>query len=72
MSEAKKCETCEWWKDYKNRVYAKIDGVVGKIHPGTIELRLCRYSPPPTADAGRSVYTNAENVCSGWEAISDE
>jgi len=71
MSDLKRCETCNWWKDYTQRVFAIVSGVQGDRSPGTIELRRCRYQPPPKADAGHAVYTDKGHVCSAWEEVSE-
>ena len=73
MTDKKSCENCEWWKDYEQRVFAIVSGVKGERHPGTIELRLCRYCPPPQAIAGHMwIYTDKDHVCSGWQEVNDD
>ena len=63
----RKCKNCVWWQDYRDRVYARVSGTYGKLHPGRIELRRCKCVLNPKCDTVGSVYTDEEFVCSSWD-----
>jgi len=67
MSE-RNCKSCTWWKNYSDRVYARMSGIRGDIHPGVLELRRCRFIPAPRSDSGGTYYTDGESACGSWEA----
>lgn len=60
------CGNCKYWKDYTDRVWAHISKTVGNRGRGQIELRYCKYNPPPTVEAETCVYTDNEYTCSGF------
>jgi len=65
-----RCEMCKHWQDYEARVWAKITDFRqrGNTHgKGLIELRPCRYSPPPGLEMHDFVYTDKNFHCSGYE-----
>ena len=61
------CSTCKYWQDYENRVFARIEGVQGKFGRSDLELRLCKYRPPPSNDINfRDIFTDEDYSCSAF------
>ena len=67
MSENARCENCEWWKDYSDRVFARVSGGKGDLAGNVMELRKCRYATPPTMGDSRVIYTDKDHVCSAHQ-----
>lgn len=65
----KKCETCDWWKDYEDRVFALIPKVYTTRAANAIELRHCKYKPHPMNQMFDSYYTAPHYVCNEWTEI---
>ena len=67
------CKDCEWWQDYRVRVYARISEVNGPINGGLIELRRCKYDPPPniTPNINHIVYTDEAYCCSEFKKANE-
>lgn len=73
-----RCQTCVYWQDYNQRVFARLSsGSFSQVNQnGTVfnedrnsdrgvELRLCRFQPPPTVQQNcGSMYTDANYACS--------
>ena len=65
----KSCETCIFWQDYHDRVYANISKTRGDLGDNSIELRRCRWQSPPGITMNfSSRYTDKEYGCSEHEA----
>jgi hypothetical protein len=61
------CDSCRWWKDFSDRVYARVSGVKSNMAGDILELRRCRYSPPPQIEQRKVIYTDKDHVCSEYE-----
>ena len=64
--ESEVCGNCKFWRDYNDRVYANISRTKGNTGRGTIELRVCKYNPPPTISQSSWVHTDEDYTCSGF------
>ena len=65
-----KCETCLFWKDYEQRVWARIGKTRGDITRDLLELRACRWIPHPSVDMVRDeVYTDKEFSCNEYKHV---
>ena len=73
----KRCETCVFWTDLERRVFARLSsgtfqrttrmGATFTEDPNSdrgVELRLCRFQPPPTVQQNSLMHTDAGYVCS--------
>lgn len=69
LDSANRCESCRYWQDHTQRVMARLSvPVASKYANGAIELRRCRYSPPPTIEReAMIVYVDANFLCSAFE-----
>ena len=65
------CDKCKYWKDYSDRVYARISEARSSMERNRIELRICRYIPPPTVSSKTFVYTDKDYSCSGFSCNED-
>ena len=65
MSNEIKCETCDFWKDYTDRVTACVKGTTGNFVRNRIELRRCKYTPPPSQEF-TPVYVDKDYSCGQW------
>ena len=61
------CENCAFWQDYEDRVFANISQARSNMDRNTIELRRCKYVPPPTVQSAALRYTDKDFACSGWK-----
>ena len=61
------CENCAFWQDYEDRVFANISQARSNMVRNTIELRPCKYVPPPTVQSDARRYTDKDFACSGWK-----
>lgn len=72
-----RCETCTYWADWNQRVFARLSSgdFVQSTPQGQVfhqdrtsdrgvELRLCRFQPPPTVQQNTPMHTDAAYVCS--------
>ena len=67
MDISGKCGSCEYWKDFSDRVFAIISEGHSRFHRNRIELRRCRFTPPPTvSDVVHEIYTDCGHTCSGF------
>jgi len=66
-----KCKDCIYWRDFENRVYARISGFIGPIHRGIVELRPCKFIPSPNVQATSYVYTDEYFECSDGVLIEE-
>jgi len=67
MSNTEKCKTCRWWQDYKDRVWANLSGMDNYPHDRGLELRACKFKPPPGVRTFEKKYTDEDYVCSAYE-----
>lgn len=59
-----KCKNCQWWRDYKDRVHARISYFPGKIARGVMELRRCHFNPHPSqVNFQHDIYTDEDYCC---------
>jgi hypothetical protein len=63
------CGTCVWWQDYSDRVDAIISTGHSNCHRNRIELRRCRYNPPPTVESVTACWTDSEYVCGSYRKV---
>ena len=62
------CGNCTHWQDFEDRVSACISKGHSNTARNLIELRCCKYDPPPQVDVTwRSIYTDEYYVCSGFD-----
>ena len=67
METIERCENCIWWADYNDSVRARISNTVGGPYPrGDIELKACKFSPPPAHSEVNKIYVDADFCCSGF------
>lgn len=61
------CETCLHWQDYTDRVHARVSNTRSSFARGVIELRRCKYEPPPTiSKQWDAIYTDKDHVCAEY------
>ena len=71
MKDDEKCEFCKYWEDYTDRVWACIYGFKSDRIRNLIELRRCKYNPPPpTMESIHSYHTNKDYYCSAFKRRS--
>ena len=58
------CETCKFWQDWSDRVIACISKQTSNYERNRIELRVCRFNPPPTVQSRVWLYTDSNYSCS--------
>jgi hypothetical protein len=62
-----KCETCIFWQDFEQRVWARISNTRGDKTRGLIELRLCTWKAHPSISlVEHEVYTDKEFSCNEY------
>jgi hypothetical protein len=66
------CSSCKWWQDYSDRVYAVIPSVRTNVARDRVELRRCRYVPPPSIVSIWDIYTEGSYVCGSYSHIRKE
>lgn len=65
MSTKGKCDSCIYWTEYKNRVFARVTGKGSDFARNIIELRPCSFELPPRANQdGNVIYTDQDHTCS--------
>ncbi len=66
------CENCTWWQDYEKRVWAIISDFTSDRAGNHVELRLCKYLPPPTVVDNNTIYTDKDYCCSEFHRKSKD
>lgn len=61
------CKSCQWWQDYKDRVYAVLSFAGNGPVAGSWELRACKYRPAPCVDQTFHKYTDENYLCSAYQ-----
>jgi hypothetical protein len=64
--EKEVCGNCKYWQDFSDRVVACISGAKSNTERDRIELRVCRFNPPPTVQSRVYLYTDDEYSCSAF------
>lgn len=67
-----KCKTCKYWQDWSDRVFACVSGVQTNFERNRVELRKCRYVPPPTIESTViGIYTDENYSCSQYSKLEE-
>ena len=60
------CYNCKFWKSIDNRITACISDTTSNTERDRIELRVCRFNPPPTIQSRVCIYTDDHYSCSSF------
>lgn len=67
------CENCFYWKDYTDRVIARLSAPPKSNHyRGNVELRACKFRPAPNIETSSIIYTDGGFSCSEHRVIPKE